>query len=432
MTDLTCYITTFNCGRNLISIDHFAASLFDGLKTNLPPDLVVLCLEEIAPIAYSFLGLTAPFLARFSTAINLAAAGSFEGAKYERVAGEEVGLTAILVYAREGVKEQIRWITSAAVGVGVWEMGNKGAAGIRMGIGEGEEETVVTFVSAHLAPMENAWKRRNQDWKSICQGLVFEEDKSARKAASSTSAGAEEEPLLSSTDESESNQQHSLFSPISHVFFAGDLNYRTSDTSPNQDYDYQNWPQLVESVSDTHHYSHLLARDQLTRELRKKATLHLLAESEIDFPPTYKYSKAAQKQVANAPNTRIAETGGEAWLWARHRVPSWCDRVLYLASAPPNVHCYTALPVQPTSDHRPVALSVSIPRKPLQLSAEDVKPPFPVRKDWKAARTTARQYELAVGIAAYLTLTWEGEAMVAGTLLGLLGGYLVLRAIIGT
>ena len=211
---------------------------------------------------------------------------------------------------------------------------------------------------------------------------------------------------------------------------AGDLNYRTSDKAPNPD-DHQTWPQPVESVSDVHHYSHLLEQDQLTRELRNNKTLHNLSESEITFPPTYKYSAEAQKLAAQAPAAKI-EDEGRAWLWAKHRVPSWCDRILYLSAAPPKVHAYTALPVQPTSDHRPVVLSISIPRKPLSLAPDDIKSPFPIRPDWKEARAAARRYEIAVGIIAYLGLTWEGEALLAGTVVGILGGYLALRAMIGT
>ena len=68
MSDLNCYITTFNCGRELVDVDYFANNLFNGAKTDLPPDFIVLCLQEIAPIGYSFLGgsLLAPYFARIT------------------------------------------------------------------------------------------------------------------------------------------------------------------------------------------------------------------------------------------------------------------------------------------------------------------------------------------------------------------------------
>ena len=440
MSDLNCYIATFNCGRTLVDIDHFAASFFAGLKTNLPPDLVVLALEEIAPIAYSFLGGSwmVPYFTRFVEAVNTAASLRFEeGVTYENVTAKALGMTGILVLARPEIYEQIRWIKTAGIGVGdhsgIVGLGNKGSAACRLGLGvdggHDEEEVVLAFVAAHLAPMEWECERRNKDWKDICEGTVFERDETiSRNRRRQDGSEVEIEPLLNEEGGNGSAEPQGIFSPTSHLFFAGDLNYRTSDTGPGPK-DYETWPQPVESVSDIHHYSHLIEKDQLKREQSKGNTLHNLAESEITFPPTYKYSDAASKQAARAPNTEVTGIEGQTWLWAKHRVPSWCDRILYLAAAPPTVHSYTALPVQPTSDHRPVVLSFSIPRKPLNVN---VKTPFPIRKDWSEARATARRYEYLIGIAAYLGLTWEGEALLAGTFIGLVGGYMVLRAMIET
>lgn len=432
MAELNVYITTFNCGRTPVDVDHFSASFFDGLKNSLPPDLVVLALEEIAPIAYSFLGgsLLVPYFTRFIEAVNTAAGLRFEnGVKYEIVTAKAVGMTGILVLSRQEVQEQIRWIRTAGVGVGHnVGLGNKGACGCRLGLSVdgSEEDMVVTFVAAHLAPMEWDWERRNADWKSICEGLVFEKEETVGRNRILPDGGPETEPLLADSNSNGSNEQQGLFIPNSHLFFAGDLNYRTSDTGPGPK-DYEGWPQPASSVSDVHHYSHLLERDQLKREQRAGNTLTQLTESEITFPPTYKYSAAAQKQAAQGSKEEVAGSEGQKWLWAKHRVPSWCDRILFLAASLPKVGDYTALPVQPTSDHRPVVLSLSIPRKPVDLP---VKQPFAINKDWKANRAAARRYEYIIGIAAYLGLTWEGEALLAGTIVGLFGGYMVLRAII--
>ena len=93
-----------------------------------------------------------------------------------------------------------------------------------------------------------------------------------------------------------------------------------------------------------------------------------------------------------------------------------------------DVHSYDALSVQPTSDHRPVTMSVTIPLRKPELAA-NVKPPFEMRRDWRERRTAARRYEVLVGIASYLALTWEGEALLAATIVGILGGYVALRAV---
>jgi hypothetical protein len=197
----------------------------------------------------------------------------------------------------------------------------------------------------------------------------------------------------------------------------------------------------MSSQDDPGHFSHLLEHDQLTREMQKGRTLHGLAEAPIDFPPTYKYSDQAQRlaeeyaERANVTGKLVnSDLSGvdsnqmteQVWLWAKHRTPSWCDRILYLAAAPPTIHSYTTLPVQPTSDHRPVVLSCSVPRGALRNSA---RPPFPISPGWRERRATARTLEYFVGLAAFLALNGQGQLLLGGTLLGLVAGYFVLSAL---
>lgn len=429
MASLTAHITTFNCGRSLPSTSHLASSLFENTSTTLPPDLIVLCLQEIAPIGYAFLGgsFLAPYFGKFSTIVQNAVSQHFDSnTDYAPLVVQNAGLTALMVFARSDVQDSIRWIETAAVGVGMYELGNKGAIGARLYI-DGDDNTPVpmTFVSAHLAPMEDQCERRNADWKSICEGLVFTRVNNASKPSNTTE---DAQPLLHSPspDTSTTSSPSTLFSPLSHTFFAGDLNYRTADTAPSET-DHKLWPHPTSSPSHPS-WRDLWANDQLNRELRAQNTLHLLAEAPVAFPPTYKYSSAAQKAAANGTPL---PSGGEdgVWPWAKHRVPSWCDRVLFLAGAKPEVQRYAALPVQPTSDHRPVT---SVARVPLRRPRKegDVKVPFRMRKDWRERRAVARRYEVLVGVGAYLALTWEGEAMLLATVVGVLGGYVALRAVL--
>jgi hypothetical protein len=432
MSNLTAHITTFNCGRALPSTTHLANELF-STSTTLPPDLIVLCLQEIAPIGYAFLGgsFLAPYFSQISTIVHNAISKRFDsGVNYTPLLVRNAGMTALMVFAKSDVKDKIRWIETAGVGVGMYEMGNKGAVGARLGFAGDNDETVpVTFVSAHLAPMEDQCERRNADWRSICEGLVF-----TRATDDSTRNDEDSQPLLNSTsdDSYDKTTEHTLFSPLSHVFFAGDLNYRTADTPPSTT-DHQIWPH---PTSDSNHpsYRDLWANDQLNRELRNKNTLHLLTEAPVNFPPTYKYSDAAKEAVKHGkPLPSGGNNEQQTWPWARHRVPSWCDRVLFLAAgkADIDVHSYDALSVQPTSDHRPVTLSVTIPLRKPEVAA-GVKPPFSMRRDWRERRAAARRYEVLVGIASYLALTWEGEAVLAATIVGILGGYVALRAMLAT
>lgn len=450
MADLQCYITTFNCGRTLIDTDYFAANLFNALKPELPPDFIVLCLQEIAPIGQSFLGgsLLTPYFARFMQATADAITRQFgKDCRYTHVTTRNVGMTGIVVFAKHDIAGNIGTTETAGIGVGVWGMGNKGAVGVRLGL-EGGDGTTLSFVAAHLAPMETAWERRNEDWRSICEGLVFEQlpEAGATGTASDRSGEryGEQERLLPATDGARKRDgaPGGMFDPPSHLFFAGDLNYRTSDRPPQPD-ESKTWPQPIEETSDPLHFSRLLPKDQLSRERNKGDTLHLLEEAPVSFPPTYKYSSAAQNNVAHATKSaqrmladgRVVETtylrpgdNEEVWLWAQHRVPSWCDRILFLADVPPTVHSYDVLSIQPTSDHRPVSLSCTVSRKAVDVS---IQPPFKIRSDWRQRRAAGRRYEILVGAAAYLLLTWEGEALLAGTIVGIVGGWIVLRALLG-
>jgi hypothetical protein len=488
MASLNLYLTTFNCARTPIHVPYFAANLFNALSTGLPPDLVVLSLQELAPLSYAFVGgsLLEPYFAAFDEAVRQAVEQKFGNEqKYALLAARNVGMTGLMVFARKEVGKKVKWTESAGVGVGLWEMGNKGAVGIRLGIeaGEESEEAVLTFVAAHLAPVENAWVRRNEDWKNICENLVFERENALnRSKTTSRSQKAhqeqegeeqeqeqEQEPLLPASSlssdgpppqatESKSTTQSSstlLDPPTAFVFFAGDLNYRTSDIPPLEG-DYKTWPQPVSDRSDPKHYSHFLSKDQLGREHQHGRVLQDFVEPQIDFPPTYKYSSAAQKAVTGTEPELVERSLADGrvvhttvihprkeeerqWLWARHRVPSWCDRIFY--STPQSrmsessghldvkVDSYTALPIQPTSDHRPVALSCSVPLEVSKQDAARIAPPgLEIRKDWKERGAVARRLEVMVGIAAYLGLTWEGEALLLGTVVGILGGWWVLSA----
>ncbi|KAK4502140.1 hypothetical protein PRZ48_005563 [Zasmidium cellare] len=437
MADLNCHITTFNAGRTPIDVDYFASSLYINLKQSpLPPDLIVLALQELAPIGYSFLGgsLLTPYFSRLAEAVYKAASWKLgKDADYEHVLTRNAGMTGIMVFARRALRERIQWIEESGTGVGLWDMGNKGAVGVRLGL----DTTPVTFVAAHLAPIEAGCERRNEDWRRICENLVF-----VPASNTADSSDSERQPLLSSSSPPQPSLPHDLFTPPSYIFFAGDLNYRTSDTQPDPA-SFTTWPQPMASPSDPTHWSKLLSSDQLTREMSSGKTLHHLSEARITFPPTYKYSSRAQKLAGEAaqahrskdidddtPSVDLTQIQEQVWLWAKHRIPSWCDRILYLNTAPPSVHSYTALPIQPTSDHRPVVLSCSIPQRPLNERQVIQYPRYELDDGWKERRALARKLELAVGVGAYLGFTGQGQILLGGTVVGIVVGYLVLHYLI--
>lgn len=397
MATIEAYVVTFNCGRKLIKPAVFAPYLLSAASST--PDLLVVCLQEIAPLGIAFLGgsFLTPYFNAFASAVQLAQTG------YINVINRNVGLTAIMIFAKEELASDIAWIETAGTGVGFAETGHKGAVGVRLKY----EDTVMSFVSAHLAPAEDALERRNADFKAITERLVFSaEDKSPRQDERD-----EDAPLLQGTQVGKGSD---LMYSTSHLIFAGDLNYRTSGLSPGKE-DAASFPQPAKDTTDPKHWSHLLKHDQLTEEVKADRTLQGLQEQSIDFPPTYKYR--SEKDV-----TRDEEG---SWSWATHRWPSWCDRIFYSPTSL-KPQAYQALPLFGTSDHRPVALSLTIPLGPV----EEQVAPYKIDPSWKSRREAARVKELAVGTAAYLTWTNEGIAILLASVVGICGAGFILRSLL--
>ncbi|KAF7862533.1 hypothetical protein EAF04_007406 [Stromatinia cepivora] len=431
MKALSLYFLTFNCGLTLIDTDAFASQLFSGLSSPHLPDLLVLSLQEIAPIPHSLIGgsFLVPYFNRFHDAVEKASKKlSDDGSAYTSIVARNVGLTGIMIFAKDPTL--IQDLEAGEVGVGAWSMGNKGAIGIRFTYGNGNTSTELTFVAAHLAAMEDGLQRRNQDWKDIVRGIVFSSTTS--NYATTLPRGDEDRPLLSI-----SPQDGSIYKSTSHLFFGGDLNYRTSLISPAAN-DYVNiFPQPNDSTSSSNHYSALFKNDQLNRERLAGRTCHGLIEAPVSFPPTYKYDSEGPFMTADAELNR--------WPWAKHRWPSWCDRILYLdmpswvqksnpqAKIIPNK--YTALPLLPTSDHRAVALDVTIPLLPIPEpeageGGDDPRAhmPFDIDIDWKKKRERARMLEIVVGFTLYFTGTKEGASLFIAMVVGVVGAIYVLKA----
>ncbi|KND89845.1 Polyphosphatidylinositol phosphatase INP52 [Tolypocladium ophioglossoides CBS 100239] len=473
---LDLLVLTFNCAKSLISPGVFATHLQSAFAQNATglPDIVVLSLQEIAPLSQAFIGdyFLNPYVARFDEAINLAAlrhggerdqdvvsvAPTKETKngknQYTLVRAHNVGYTAILLFARDAAR--VRDLREAEVGFGAAEMGNKGAVGLRAlyDVGDGERSTELTFVATHLAAMEWNLPRRNANWAAIMRGLTFENPETVvnriRSREGTSSPGSSDDGEASERHhllQDEHHGQHaqlrqqlhdiSIYKPSSHLFVAGDLNYRISTTSPPPN---AAFPSL--DPESEHYYPTFFPLDQLTRERTAGRTMHGLAEHEVRFPPTYKY-------VVQPPNGSEEEETDVPWEFASHRYPSWTDRVLYLdlpswvrasRDAPSiKVRAYDALPLLRTSDHRPVYLRVDVPL----VSPGDMAPPvsllqsygadastdprirLPVEIDPEAweRRKAARQKEQAVGWSMFLWSTKEGAWILATLLVAGFAGY---------
>ncbi|PSK60628.1 hypothetical protein B9Z65_778 [Elsinoe australis] len=451
MSDLDCCVVTFNCARELIDTSFFARSLHDAISTSGgPPDLLVLALQEIAPIAYSFIGgpYLTPYFSRFEDAVDQFM-DIWRGTtiRYELVQTLNVGMTGLMVFAQPDITRNFTRIETASVRVGDYELGNKGAAGIRIGYRPSSQDTDIplTFIGAHLAPSESAWERRNTDWATIASNMIFSAPSPSSStsrpkplSSPSTTSSTESQPLLSSSTQISSLSHRTIYAPhpSSLLLLAGDLNYRTSDLRPHPE-DHKTWPSPHHANSNpqlpSSPFAPLLATDQLLRETSKGRTFHGLTESKVTFPPTYKYSDAAQRAARMGAELGAAGAGtssesadldldlkGTEGAWAKHRVPSWCDRILYRGRV--KVGKYDALPVQPSSDHRPVVLRFEADVTGAQQGGVELEAsPYRIDPDWERRRERSRAKELGVGVLAYLVLTWEGRVLLLGTVVAVVG-----------
>lgn len=442
---LDLYILSYNCAHNLVDVPSFSSHILDAVDHL--PEFVVVSLQEISPMSHGLVGgtLLSPYINRVEDAVEAAArkkygSSSLSGSRskiYTKIATRNIGMVVIMAFARD--PDSVNDIESANVGVGVGGMANKGAVGLRFVYTDVKSggETELTFVAAHLAAMEWELERRNEDWKNIVKGLVF--TPSSKKVTSKSSDGR-------STDEDESvgllqkKTYNGIYKRTSHLFLAGDLNYRTSTLKPSPTDHETAFPQPKHPKTSPQNYSLLFENDQLTQERLNGRTCHGLAEAPVTFPPTYKY-------VPEKSTTEIPDEELDYWHWAHHRWPSWTDRILFLdlpqwltrqyPQAKIELGKYIALPLFKTSDHRAVALSLKVPllKIPEPDDEEDtesndprIHPPFEIDPEWKAKRAIARKEELLVGLSAYLTATWEGWCIILGTVAGFVGGYFLLKA----
>ncbi|KAH7037536.1 Endonuclease/exonuclease/phosphatase [Microdochium trichocladiopsis] len=470
------FVLTFNAQKQLINVPVFATHLLDAFTHHAAalPDLVVFSLQEMAPLAKAFVGtqLLGPYFDAYETALNRAAAkymgqntknttsDSAEGSPFSLIATRNVGMTASIVFARDAAT--VSSVRAAEVGFGAGDMANKGAVGLRLlytsprgGGGDGDGRTEITFVTTHLAAMEWNLAKRNKNWASLVSGLVFEDpqkyvDRAAARSRDSGAASrvrgaeggfglADESRGLLEGDRSELDRDlHnlSIYKPGSHLFVAGDLNYRISTTSPESE---DVFPSVDPNSPD--YYPKFLDRDQLTQERKAGRTLHGMSEADIKFPPTYKLvclpkddeSTDSSAEQAGSSSSKDFQVDDVKWKWALHRWPGWCDRILYrdTPQTKMRVIAYDALPPIRTSDHRPVYLRIQVPLiAPETLGAipdaiEDdsgvldtrVALPFPVDLDSWRHRASVKKWESAMGWSLLAAQSKQIIASVLATLL---------------
>lgn len=256
---------------------------------------------------------------------------------------------------------------------------------------------------------------------------VFEDPGKLQLSDSDEETGA----LLPQRTRDEALHDMTIYKPGSHLFVAGDLNYRISRTPPTADSEF---PDL--DPDSPNYFPRFLAHDQLMSEKANGRTLHGLSEADITFPPTYKLVVTEDEpEAAQAQQTGVPAVDVVPWKWASHRWPGWCDRILFLdiprwaSRSTDRTHikmttiAYDALPPVRTSDHRAVFLRLSVPvLEPSVLSPPDearaanstdprIRLPYAVDLRAWERRSHSRTWEHMVGWSMLVCQSKQGMAV---------------------
>lgn len=167
---------------------------------------------------------------------------------------------------------------------------NKGTVAIRLNFCS----TSFCFVNSHLSSGLTYTEERNNDFISSWNGIRFSRNRYIK--------------------------HHD------NIIWLGDLNYRI--TFPNE---------KARDLITRNDLSTLLSRDQLAYQMMRIQEFKFFKESEITFPPTYKFDKFSDEYDSSE----------------KQRVPAWTDRILYRGKSLKSTVYYYARAIR-FSDHRPV------------------------------------------------------------------------------
>ena len=203
--------------------------------------------------------------------------------------GQLVGAS-LSVFVKASVLPHIRNVEGAIKKTGMSGMaGNKGAVAIRMEYAD----TSICLVTAHLAAGFANYQERNQDYRTISNGLHF--------------------------------QRNRRIDDHNTVIWFGDFNYRIGMNNDRA-------RQLIERGD----LSTLYENDQLNIQMVHGQTFPHYAERTPIFLPTYKYNLGTDDYDSSE----------------KARIPAWCDRIVTRGDNLRQIY-YDTAPLK-FSDHRPV------------------------------------------------------------------------------
>lgn len=290
------FIGTFNLNGKTTGIDEdLSVWLCPALENEYQgPEIVAIAFQEIVELDVQQIMSTDPHrrqaweeAVRKTLNANAHKRGSED---YVLLRGGQLVGASLSVFVKASVLPYIKNVEGAVKKTGMSGMaGNKGAVAIRMDYAA----TSLCLVTAHLAAGFANYEERNEDYRTISNGLHFQRNRSI--------------------------EDHDT------IIWFGDFNYRIGMDN-----------ERARALIKKGDFGALYENDQLNIQMVHGKTFPFYTEKPPTFPPTYKYNL----------NSDEYDTSEKA------RIPAWCDRIVTKGDNLRQVY-YDTAPLK-FSDHRPV------------------------------------------------------------------------------
>eukprot|EP00750_Incisomonas_marina_P000117 INCI10134.1.p1 GENE.INCI10134.1~~INCI10134.1.p1 ORF type:complete len:1102 (+),score=169.86 INCI10134.1:335-3640(+) len=212
---------------------------------------------------------------------------------YQLLCSHSIGAIHLLVFVRKALASDVSQVIMSKIPTGANVLGvaqgNKGAVGCTFLLGGCER---VCFIACHLNARAEKVQRRGEDFANIYRGISMDQQE---------------------------NCYVQMVDNIDHIFWIGDLNYRTEMRDQETNKSLMNTRREYEAackLAASKQWDELVAWDQLHRETASGAIFAGFDEHPIHFAPTYRMVK--DKAFAYGLKTPT-----------RFQAPSYCDRILW-------------------------------------------------------------------------------------------------------
>ncbi|KAG4301089.1 hypothetical protein PCK1_002788 [Pneumocystis canis] len=287
MKDISIFVSTFNLNGKKRT-DDLSLWLFPNGR-EYKSDLVVIGFQEIIELTPQQI-ISVDSYNRKIWESDLYEVLNRDGNEYVLLRSTQLVGSVLMVFVKESSVPFIKNVEGAIKKTGLKGMsGNKGAVSIRMDYGN----TQICFVTAHFAAGRFNYDERNRDYFTIENGLNFQRGRVI--------------------------MDHDI------IIWLGDFNYRINMSAEE-----------VKEYIKINDFEKLYENDQLNLQMISGSVFPYYSESQIIFPPTYKFDNGTN-------NYNTSE---------KQRTPSWTDRILYKGSNLRQLS-YNSSPLT-FSDHRPV------------------------------------------------------------------------------